>query len=205
MAQEVEAKFRLAGLPQIDEGNKGKEIKQGYLDFKNDDMIKIEVENLFGDIDLSGIKEARIRAKGSGENAKYFFTLKSDGTLLRDEFEEGIDSDKFEQLWPRASLGRVSKIRREIDLGDGLTAEVDEYKDNLEGLYTLEVEFDPEVTPLLTVQAKVTSFDPSAEDVTELKSYKNREMALKRNLGELELAVQREKEQKMTENRLPIR
>jgi len=204
MAQEVEVKFRLAGLSKIDEENKGKEIKQGYLDFKNDEKVQTEVKSIFGDIDLKGIKEARIRAKGNGENAKYFFTLKSDGTLQRDELEEEIDPEKFEQLWPEAIMGRVSKIRREIDLGDDLIAEVDEYRDNLEGLYSLEVEFDPEAISLEAVKQRVISFDDSAEDVTELRTYKNREMALKGSLEELEDAVKKEKEQKMAESHLPI-
>ncbi len=200
MAHEVEVKFRLASLPKIDEDNKSIEIKQGYLDFKADRTIQAKIQKIFGqDLNLNSVKEARIRAKGSDKGARYFLTLKSDGTLQRDEYEKEIDQKEFEQLWKEASLGKISKIRREIDLGEGLIAEVDEYRDNLRGLYLLEVEFDPETVSPEAVKEKVASFDSIAEDVTELSSYKNREMASKNNLEELEEMARKEEEQIMTE------
>lgn len=199
MTQEVEIKFKLAGLPHLDVENKGRAIKQGYLDFKNDSEIQNIIAHTFSDIDLDAVKEARIRAKGSGEDTKYYFTLKGDGTLRRDEYEEEIAPELFHQLWPESKLGRISKTRREIDLGDGLIAEVDEYGESLEGLVSLEVEFDPEKIDLENVKTKVLTLDPTAEDVTEIKAYKNKELALFKNLGELEEAVKKESDEKMAE------
>ena len=177
MAQEVEAKFRLRVLPPMSEGNVRNEIKQGYLDFKNDEIIQSQIASVFGNVDLGKIKEARIRAKGSGDSVHYYFTLKSDGTLQRDEFEEEISPEKFDELWFETNSGKVTKVRTEIDLGDGLIAEVDKYADNLEGLYTLEVEFDPEKFTLEQIVQKVQALDSNAENVTELKQYKNAAMA----------------------------
>lgn len=208
MAHEVEAKFRLGALPKMDDHCVRNEIRQGYLDFNDDKMIQSEIENVFGGVDLSKIKEARIRAKGSGETTHYYFTLKSDGTLSRDEFEEEIGSDRFERLWPEAKMGRIAKIRSEIDLGDGLIAEVDQYGQNLEGLYTLEVEFDPEEFTLEQIIERVQRLDSSAENVTELKEYKNARMAKRESLTDLEEMVNLERgqmEQELNEGRPPIR
>lgn len=48
----------------------------------------------------------------------------------------------FEELWPRTGGQRVEKVRHLVNIGDGLTAEVDVYSGDLEGLVTAEVEFE---------------------------------------------------------------
>jgi len=53
-----------------------------------------------------------------------------------------IERPVFDELWPETEGRRIEKFRREIKLDQGLTAEVDSYEGGLEGLITVEVEFD---------------------------------------------------------------
>ena len=53
-----------------------------------------------------------------------------------------LPGDVFEELWPQTEGRRVEKVRHLVGIGDGLTAEVDVYSGELEGLVTAEVEFD---------------------------------------------------------------
>ena len=203
MSKEVEAKFRLKIKPDF--LRDGKEISQTYLDFQNNDLVKEKIKETFGEVDLGTINESRVRVKGTVENLKYFLTLKGDGTLERDEHEEEIEKDLFNELLAEGTLGQISKIRYEIALKDGLTAEIDEYREKLEGLIVAEVEFDKNKFSFDDINARVLDVIPDAQDVTEIKAYKNTELAELESLEELELKVRKESEEKLneTQNDLP--
>ncbi len=53
-----------------------------------------------------------------------------------------LPAEVFEELWPQTEGRWVEKVRHLVDIGDGLSAEVDVYSGELEGLVTAEVEFE---------------------------------------------------------------
>lgn len=192
MAQETEAKLRFWVSPTLSKDAVSHQIEQVYLDFNNNKTVRSEIKNAFPEVDLSEIKEARVRRVVSEESTEYFLTLKGDGTLQRLELQQEISPEIFNSLATDKNLDRITKVRREIPMADGLTAEADEYSGNLEGLQIVEVEFDPEKFTLEEIVQRVQALIPGAEDVTHLKQYKNAAMAKRESLAELEEAVKAE-------------
>ena len=195
MNKEIEKKYQLQALPDgLVNGNK---IRQGYLDKEEYEVIMLIREKFGQEIDLETIKEVRIRQKGEEKAAKYYFTLKSDGTLERDEYEVAIKAEEFIDLWPLATEGTIEKIRYEVALDHELTGEIDRYDGNLEGLYTMEIEYDPESADAIALEEAVRSITDQATDVTELKTFKNKVLAKIRSLEELALKIKKEQNEKM--------
>lgn len=195
MAKEVEKKYRINQMPaKLNGGNK---IKQGYLDQEEHEVITLIREKFGEELNLDGIKEVRIRQKGEGENAKYYLTLKSDGTLEREEYEVNIRFEEFEECWPMATEGVIEKTRYEIALDSELLGELDEYEGQLEGLFSLEIEYDPETTDAVSLEEAVRSITDQAEDVTEFKCYKNKALAKTKSLEDLQEKVNKEINDKM--------
>ena len=143
---EIERKFVLQSLP---EGvHSGREIVQGYLWFD---------------------PEVRLR-RIEGELK---FTIKSHGTLTRDETELSIPGALFSLLWSLSGSNVVRKTRFQLDYND-LVLEVDVYSGKHEGLITLECEFQS------TEQAELFELPGwigHAIDVTEDPRFKNRELS----------------------------
>ena len=124
--KEVERKFVLAAAPDGLERAPGEALAQGYLA-----------------IDPAG-SEVRVRRKDD----ETLMTVKIGTGLVRGEEEFEIDADRFERLWAMTDGRQVVKTRYFVPLEDGLTAEVDLYDGELEGLVTAEVEFPDEETAL---------------------------------------------------------
>jgi CYTH domain-containing protein len=110
---ERERKFLVDRLP--DELGPAVRLRQGYLA-------------------LDGDVEVRVR-DAAGERT---LTVKQGEGRDRVEVELPLDGGDFDELWPLTEHRRVEKDRYRVDLGDGLTAEVDRY----DGLDVVEVEFD---------------------------------------------------------------
>jgi CYTH domain-containing protein len=117
---EIERKFLLDRLPR-DLGD-GLAIEQGYLAIGDDGV------------------EVRVRRHG-GERT---LTVKSGPAHVRTEEEFDVDEGRFAALWPLTEGRRIVKTRHRVDLGEGLTAEVDVYGGANEGLAVAEVEFPDE-------------------------------------------------------------
>jgi CYTH domain-containing protein len=117
---EIERKFLLDRLPP-DLGD-GLAIEQGYLAIGDDGV------------------EVRVRRHG-GERT---LTVKSGPAHVRTEEEFDVDERRFDALWPLTEGRRIVKTRHRVDLGGGLTAEVDVYGGANEGLAVAEVEFPDE-------------------------------------------------------------
>jgi adenylate cyclase len=113
---EIERKFKLLAPPPLLQLGLGVEIIQGYI--------------------LVEPTELRLRQK----EQKWFLTAKSDGSLLREEWETEIPESVFQALWPATGNRRLHKVRYRIPHGE-LVLELDEYRNNLAGLYVLECEF----------------------------------------------------------------
>lgn len=72
---------------------------------------------------------------------QYFLTVKSQGHIMRQEFEIPITIEQYEGLYSKIEGLPIEKIRYFIPLEQGLTAELDVYEGHLTGLSTVEVEF----------------------------------------------------------------
>ena len=119
MGKEVERKFVLQARPDGLDEHPSKRLEQGYLA-----------------IDPVG-SEVRVRRKDD----ETLMTVKAGLGLVRAEEEFAIEPDRFERLWPLTEGRRVVKTRYFVPLDDSLVAEVDEYDEQLSGLFTAEIEF----------------------------------------------------------------
>ena len=149
---EIERKFLVTNTPDLSE-YRSNEITQGYISYS---------------------PEIRIRKKGD----KFFITQKSEGTLVREELESEIDGVTYEILCNMVKGNLIEKTRYEIPLSHDIIAELDVYHGQLNGLCTVEVEFES--------QEQAESFIvPSwfGSDVTAEKKYKNRNLSEYNDLG----------------------
>jgi len=142
---EIERKFLLRRLPEDFASRSGEEIRQGYAE--------------------DGL---RFRQKG----ARYFETRKFGTGLVAEEHEREITRDEFERAWPSTEGRRLEKTRTEVELGNGLVAEVDIFAGALAGLRYVEVEFDD----VETARA-FTPPDWFGREVTDDLRYKNSSLA----------------------------
>lgn len=144
---EIERKYAVIQLPNLKEFKKEK-IEQLYLSIE---------------------PEVRIRNKGS----KLTLTIKSDGKLSRLEVEKELTPEEYDAL-KEISVKEVMKTRytkAHFIKGKEYIFELDIY-DNIEGLVTVEVEFDNE--------NDANNFEkPSwfGDELTHLDKYKNKNLA----------------------------
>lgn len=144
---EIERKYLVNELPNL---NKyvSKRITQGYI--STDPVI-------------------RIRQMGN----QYCLCMKSQGHMIREEFELNLTQEQYENLWEKVEFSPIKKTRYFIPLGDGLTAELDIYDDSLDGLVTVEVEFDSSL--------EAGNFKPPTwfgTDITHDNRYKNNHLSM---------------------------
>lgn len=147
---EIERKWLVDKLPDL-LNVKSYEIIQGYISISDN-----------GD-------EVRLRKKGD----LYFQTVKSRGGLVRSEVEIELTKEQFDLLWPTTEGRRIVKTRYAIAY-NSLIIELDSYKENLEGLKVVEVEFNT------IKEAKVFNVPTwFGIEVTEDEAYKNKNLAVK--------------------------
>ena len=118
---------------------------------------------------LAADAESEVRVRRIGEES--FLTVKRGSGLDRLEDEIEISAEQFQALWPATEGGRLSKRRFYVPL-DGLTAEVDVYGGELDGLVTAEVEFDS--------VSDSEGFDPPpwfGDEITDDTRYGNQALA----------------------------
>ncbi len=113
---EIERKFLVKELPDL-QGVKYVNMTQGYI---------------------SHYPVIRIRK----ESDKYFVTMKSSGEICREEYQMQVSENEFNSLYDKVEGNVISKTRYFIKLDDKLTAELDIFEKELEGLVTVEVEFN---------------------------------------------------------------
>jgi len=145
---EIERKFLLSSLPYDKGQYDHSEIIQAYISV--DPTI-------------------RLRRR----NNEFYLTVKQSGLLAREEVEFTITNEQFDRLWDKIETNVISKTRVLIPLQDGLIAEADIYHGILQGLMTVEVEFNS------IEQAK--GFIPPnwfGADVTNKPEYTNSSLAI---------------------------
>lgn len=145
MGTEIERKWLVDATP--DGLGAPVRIRQGYLTASDHDP------------------EIRVRDKAG----RHLLTVKGSPAMSRDEIEFDIAPADFDDLWSMTEGARIVKDRHEVDLGGGLTAEVDVLPD---GLVLVEVEFAHEDAAL--------AFEPPAwfgEELTGRPEWSNRAIA----------------------------
>lgn len=120
MAVEIERKFLVERPPAGDVLGEAVPYRQGYLAGE-------------GDV------ECRVRIAPAGA----WVTIKAGRGVARTEVELEVPADEAEALWPHTVGRRLEKERFLVPVSGGV-AEVDRYAGELDGLWTVEVEFADE-------------------------------------------------------------
>ncbi|PHV70359.1 adenylate cyclase [Sporanaerobium hydrogeniformans] len=144
---EIERKFLVDCLPDLTH-YKHKKLTQGYI--STDPVI-------------------RVRQMGDS----YFLTVKSQGHMIREEFDLPITKEQYESLLCKLECPPIEKVRYYIPLENNLIAELDVFTGSLHGLTTVEVEFNS--------SAAAHNFEvPSwfGKDITHDNRYKNNHLAI---------------------------
>lgn len=114
---EIERKYLVRKLPENLEQYNKKKIAQGYL-----------------------CTEPVVRIRRS--NNDYYMTYKGDGLMVREEYNLPLTQEAYEHLRPKIDGLLIAKTRYLIPLDNKLTAELDVFEEDLNGLVIVEVEFN---------------------------------------------------------------
>lgn len=167
---ETERKFLLKRLPENLSGYAKKEIEQGYL--CTNPVIRIRKSN----DDYYMTYKSRLNREAASTVA-----------LVCEEVELPLTREAYYHLREKVDLRLITKTRYLIPLSDGLTAELDIFEGELEGLVFAEVEFVSE--------EEAGNFklpDWFSKEVTFDDRYKNNVLAMTVNLKELNLDLKKE-------------
>ena len=140
---EIERKYLVRKLPENLEQYNKKKIAQGYL-----------------------CTEPVVRIRRSNDD--YYMTYKGDGRMVREEYNLPLTQEAYEHLRPKIDGLLIAKTRYLIPLDNKLTAELDVFEEDLNGLVIVEVEFN-------TVEEANAFHAPDwfGEDVTNSGKYHN--------------------------------
>lgn len=146
---EIERKFLPDRTPVERFGDAGERMRQGYVALDGDVSVRIRLTDRAATLTIKG---------GSG--------------MARTEVEMPVPPAEAEALWILTDGRRIEKTRYRVQLDEppagSLVAEVDVYEGDLDGLCTIEVEFDAE--------ADATAFEPPqwfGRDVTAERGWSN--------------------------------
>ena len=141
---EIERKYLVRKLPENLEQYNKKEIAQGYL-----------------------CTEPVVRIRRSNDD--YYMTYKGDGLMVREEYNLPLTQDAYDHRRPKIDGLLIAKTRYLIPLDGKLTAELDVFEEDLNGLVIVEVEFN-------SVEEANAFHAPDwfGEDVTNSGKYHNR-------------------------------
>ncbi len=78
------------------------------------------------------------------EDDTYYLTYKGSGMLVREEYNLPLTKESYEHLVKKADGIVIKKRRYLIPLENGLTCELDVFREKYEGLLLAEVEFSSE-------------------------------------------------------------
>ena len=140
---EIERKFLIKEIPKKLEQYTKREISQAYISI--DPTIRIRKSD-----------------------TSYILTVKGSGAVFREEFELNISETQYNTLVLKAETPFVNKTRYTIPIRNDLNADLDIYHLQLEGLYTVEVEFS-------TISESNSFIPPKwfGKDISNDNRYKN--------------------------------
>ena len=153
---EIEKKYRVKQIPEGLDSYEKKIIEQGYL--CTNPIVRIRRSN--EDYILTYKSKFGIEEK-QNQNA-----------CISNEVEVPLNESGYEHLKTKVDDHMISKTRYIIPLTDGLKAELDIFREQLEGLYFVEVEFPNEEA--------ASEFVPPewfGEDVSRDRRFKNNYLA----------------------------
>ena len=116
---EIEKKYLVKELPRDYEKYPCRHMAQGYL---NTDPV--------------------VRIRKSDD--EYYLTYKGKGLMVREEYNLPLTQQAFEHMLPKIDGILIEKVRYEIPVEGGYTAELDIFKGRLTPLCLVEVEFKDE-------------------------------------------------------------
>lgn len=146
---EIERKFLPERLPSEHLPDTGEHMRQGYLAIDGTVTVRIRIT------DRAAV-----------------LTIKGGGGMARTEVESTVTAGAAEELWALTEGRRIDKVRYRVPLDGQLVAEIDVYAGDLDGLCTVEVEFDSE--------AAASAFEPPdwfGRDVTGEHGWSNAALA----------------------------
>jgi adenylate cyclase len=151
VAVEIERKFVPASPPSGEVLQAGVRLRQGYLADDGEVSVRIRFED-----------------------ESPTLTVKAGSGLQRTEVDVPISTDDATTLWDLTAGRRIEKTRHRVMLGGSLdlVAEVDVYAGDLQGLCTVEVEFES--------ASAAAAFRPPAwfgREVTGQAAWSNSELA----------------------------
>lgn len=137
MKQEIERKYAIKYIPEDIKIEKTTNIKQCFI--YNDKITLIR------------LRKITTLNRGESPKIEYVYTLKTKGDIEYEngnklgkkyEIENNITQEEYEKLLERKISNTIDKTRIVVPIKDNLRAEIDIYYGYLEGLLTLEVEFE---------------------------------------------------------------
>lgn len=140
---EIERKFLIKSLPGNLDSYPFRQIEQGYL--CTDPVVRIR-----------------------RQDETYYLTYKSQGLMVREEYNLPLTKEGYEHLIPKADGILIAKKRYLIPMESGFTIELDVFEGELAPLILAEVEFHTE--------KEAQNFVPPdwfGEDVTYSTDYHN--------------------------------
>ncbi|MDR3240497.1 MAG: CYTH domain-containing protein [Clostridiales bacterium] len=165
---EIERKFLLHQLPFALDGYEQLDIEQTYISVSP--VIRLRRSHT----------RDRVRNRADSRpddrpdvHPDYFLTVKHGGSIAHEEAEFPLTEAQYQKLLLKAETDAVRKTRVLIPLDNALTAELDVYHGALNGLLTVEVEFES--------LAEAMAFTPPGwfgEDVSENAAYSNSSLAI---------------------------
>ena len=160
--KEIERKF----LVNVDD------IPYNLKDYNYDDIVQGYITSIDKTFSFRVRQSLKIK-DGAKIDEKYTQTIKSKGGMVRDEYEIELNREQFTTLWKLCNNISIHKFRYNLEYNEHII-ELDIYKNSLDGLYIVEVEFEDLET---CNNFKIPSW--FGEEVTEIRDYKNLELALK--------------------------
>lgn len=113
---EIERKFLISQIPGEFDDFSCRQIEQAYL--STEPVLRIRKED-----------------------NTYYLTYKGKGKMIREEYNLPLNKNAYEHLREKADGNIITKTRYLVPLADGLTAEVDLFKEPFSSLILAEVEF----------------------------------------------------------------
>ncbi len=146
---EIERKFLPETAPTDRLPAAGDHMRQGYLAEDGDVTVRIRITDRVATL-----------------------TIKGGGGLARTEVETTVSREEAEALWQLTEGRRIDKTRYEVPVEGNLVAEIDLYAGELDGLCTVEVEFESEAAA-----RAFTAPDWFGRDVTDERGWSNAALA----------------------------
>lgn len=168
--KEIERKFLVdfKSLPNLKLASY-QDISQGYLPGENSEYV---------------FRLRQVLHMGSDRvilGEEFYQTIKGSGSLIRDEFEIRLMPQQFHTIWPLCQKICLHKHRYDIshqmEWDSKVHYHLDKYLHELEGFYTVEVEFQ-------NMEDCEEFVVPSwfGKEITGVKGYSNYELAINKKL-----------------------